>query len=814
MKQRPVIVSAILLIIFMLAPSDQAAPPAGAGGTGIAAPPALAGGAAKAVPTALLGGTIEATGGAVGTAKPVPRAKYLDFARASANWAFDHSADLVAQWKKSFDPLNVFGYRPPGGFLEMAVIYSYLYEKERKPVYAERAKAALLTYGDYRSSYPESSVKLRPDYAGGVPALPDFFTVMRYIRAYDTLDRLGRFTPEEKMKAEGLIAESMRYLLRTQEWGPMNRSALRAESLAWAVRALPGHADAPRWEMQRRALGGDNWGHWQIEDATIYNGIWLYSMLGYADALGKMDELFQTPEMTYYAAYYANLICPAAVVPDFGDAHWTTNWTHFLVFFEAAAARLKDPALKWAAATIAGRYVDFSNPANVGLGAMLLDCYRFGTDEVRPAPPSALSGEVLEDIVGKKIVFRDGWTPKSTYLLLNYRDEGDGGLNYRDYLRDSIPVEEEKMTHGHADENSLVLLMSGGSVLLHDGGYRDYMPSGPFGAYRQDYFHNRLCVRPEKIWMGQKSGEFRYSTRDAVPGQGLLEFLRDAGSYRRARTQKIDFLTFPDFDYSRTRMTDDGWGYQSDRVVVYVKKPECFVVFDIFKSLREEFFTLAAAWHTQTIYARGDHWCDTGYEKIQNAALPGDKRLLVVFPSPHGRTEGIEPEKRHYQDEWLVHQTLAQHFEMGGTAVLVTVLVPHPAADDPRAWLERISPALSAPDGKAAGVRIRGDNGDIWVGVKTDLRIDISRDWRRPRYTYDAGRIQVGDIETNGDFVFAADGGSRLRYTIVNLTKATFKGSPLIEAEESLYGLAFDGSPDKGGAGKLRYWRDEAVVRK
>ena len=68
----------------------------------------------------------------------------------------------------------------------------------------------------------------------------------------------------------------------------------------------------------------------------------------------------------------------------------------------------------------------------------------------------------MEDVQGKKIVFRSGWKPEDTYLLLNYRDEGDGGLNFRDYLRDTIPVEEEKMTHGHADENSLVLLMSGG----------------------------------------------------------------------------------------------------------------------------------------------------------------------------------------------------------------------------------------------------------------------------------------------------------------------------------------------------------------
>ncbi|HYA48862.1 MAG TPA: hypothetical protein VEG35_04100 [Burkholderiales bacterium] len=747
-------------------------------------------------------------------AQAVPRAKYIEYARASADWAYRHTDDLLAQWRKAFDPMNVFGYRPPGGLLETAVTYSYLYEKEQRPEYAERAKAVLMTYGDYRSAYPASSVKLRPDYADGVPALPDFFTAMRYIRAYETLHRLGRLTPGEAKTAEGLIAESMRYLLRTQEWGPMNRSALRAESLAWAVRALPGHPERPRWEMLRRALGDDNWGHWQIEDATIYNGVWLYAMLGYADALGRMDELFGTPEFPYYTRYYTHLLCPAGFVPDFGDAHWTANWTHFLVFFEAAAARLHDPAAKWAAAVIAERFVDFSNPGNVGLGMMLLDAARYGTDEVRPAPPVSLSGEVLEDIVGKKIVFRDGWAPASTYLLLNYRDEGDGGLNFRDYLRDTIPVEEEKMTHGHADENSLVLLMSGGSVLLHDAGYRDYMPSGPFGAYRQDYFHNRLCVRPEKLWLGQRSGESRYGVREAVAAQGLLEFLRDAGSYRRTRTQKVDFLTFPDFDYSRTRTTDDGWGYQSDRVVVYVKSAGCFVVFDIFKALREDYFTLADAWHTQKVYAQGEHWYDTGYERIQDAALPPGKRLLIVFPMSHARVEGTEPEKRHYQDEWLVHQTLAQHFELGGTAVLVTVLAPHPAAESPKPWLDRISLAPSSPDGKACGVRIRDGEADILVGVKLDLRMDISRDFRRPRYTYEAGRIQVGDIETNGDLVFAAEAGGRLSYTIVNLTKALCRGATLVEAAESLYGLAFDGSPDQGGTGKLRYWRDETTVRR
>jgi hypothetical protein len=743
-----------------------------------------------------------------------PRARYLAYARSSADWTYAHRDELIAQWKKTFDPLNVFGYRAPGGLLEMAVIYAYLYEKEKRPEYAARAKEVLLTYGDYRSAYPESSIALRSDYAGGgVPALPDFFTTMRYIRTYDTLRRLGRLSPAEKAKASDLIAGSMRYLLRTAEWGPMNRSALRAESLAWAVRALPEHPDCPRWEMQRQALGDDNWGNWQIEDATIYNGVWLYSLLGYADALDRIAAMFATPEMYYYARYYVNLMCPAGIVPDLGDAHWTSNWNHFLVFFESAAAALGDPGCKWAAETIAAKFVDFDKPTSAGLGAMLLDAYRWGSDAVKAAPPAASSMEVMEDVQGKKIVFRNGWSPLSSYLLLNYRDEGDGGLNFRDYLRDTIPVEEEKMTHGHADENSLVLLMSGGSVLLHDGGYRDYMPSGPYGAYRQDYFHNRLCVRPEKIFWGQRQGEFRYSVRDAVPGQPLLEFMRNAGSYRPVRTRKVDFLTFDDFDYSRTRIVDDGRGYQADRVVVYIKDPECYVVFDVFKALREDYFTLGSFWHTRQVHARGEHWYDTGYDRIQNAVLPQDKRLLILFPSTEPRMEGVEPEKRHYQDEWLVHQSWAQHFELGETCAFVTVLVPHGAGEPASDWTGRVTALPAEPSRGAIGVAIKAGDRDIVVGIKNDLRQDMSRDYRRPRYTYEAGRIKLGAFETDGDFVFGAAGGGTLDYTIVNLTKALYGGKTLVAAEEEQHGLGYDALPDRGGFGKMRYWREKGVAR-
>jgi len=43
-------------------------------------------------------------------------------------------------------------------------------------------------------------------FRGGVPALPDFFTIMRYIRAFDTLRRLGRLSPADQLTAADLIA--------------------------------------------------------------------------------------------------------------------------------------------------------------------------------------------------------------------------------------------------------------------------------------------------------------------------------------------------------------------------------------------------------------------------------------------------------------------------------------------------------------------------------------------------------------------------------------------------------------------------------
>ena len=57
------------------------------------------------------------------------------------------------------------------------------------------------------------------------------------------------------------------------------------------------------------------------------------------------------------------------------------------------------------------RFIDFKTPTSVGLGCYLLDATAGAAPTSPAAPPNGLSGEVMEDVQGKKVVFRNGWEP-------------------------------------------------------------------------------------------------------------------------------------------------------------------------------------------------------------------------------------------------------------------------------------------------------------------------------------------------------------------------------------------------------------------
>lgn len=746
----------------------------------------------------------------------IPLKKYLEFARAAADWTWEKYDSLEQEWIKGIDPMSIFGYRPPSRYLDAASIYATIYELEGNRKYAERARTILLKYDGYTKYYPESSLKLRPDYSEGTPALPDFFTTMKYIKPFEILKRKGFLTTPEIEKMKKVVIHNMNYLLQNQEWGAMNRAALRAEALGWAIKTLPEIPEAESWRSYEHAIGFDNWGTWEIEDAMLYHAVWLYAMMSYSESKGQMKELFVTPEMYYYSHYFLSLMAPYGMVTPFGDSRGLTDsWDRWLVYFETAAKLYSNPELKWAATIIADKFIDFNNKAATSLAYELLDCYRWGNDKIVPEMPKNLSQEVMEDVQGKKIVMRNGWDPKASFMLLNYKDEGESGFISREYLRDGLPVEEEKMTHGHADENSIALLMSKGSVLLADGGYRDYMPSGLFGNYRQDYFHNRLVVRPEKIFMGQKEGENRYDSpkKVAVPGQSILDFVHNAGSYRQVRTTKVDFITLPDFDYSRTRLTDETMGYEWDRIIAWIKDPGIYVVFDVMKGRREQYFTAANMWHTRKIVASGPHWYDTMYDSVFTYLNNTDNSLWIYFPKTHYRLESVENEKRNFKTEQVITQYTGQYFELGQHTGFITVLVPHEKNIDATAWMEKIKLIETGDEEPGLSIEINTGSDIIQLGVKSDLRMDMVRDFRRPKYTYESGKITYNKVETNSDFFITRKRGDKVSFTAVNVTKIFYEGIPLFVQKPTFFGLAFDGSQDVEGIGKARYWQDTVDLK-
>jgi hypothetical protein len=432
----------------------------------------------------------------------------------------------------------------------------------------------------------------------------------------------------------------------------------------------------------------------------------------------------------------------------------------------------------------------------VGDAYHLSDAFRWADESIPAERPAGLSQEVLEDVIGKKIVFRNGWDTLSTYMLLNYRDEGDGGWQDREYLRRTISVEEEKMHHGHADENSIVLLMDRGSVLLHDGGYRDALPSGRFGAWRQDYFHNRIVARKDK--------------RDT--SQNVMEFLRNSGAYRPVRTQKVEFQNLAAVDMSRTRLVDENLGYAWDRTVVYVEDPGYFVVIDGIRVLRPDYFTFTNLWHAQRIVRKGPHFYSVVNDSIRTFPFRTNRALLIAFPETYGKTDGVEPISRQHQQEQAIYQTQSSQYKTNDLECFVTLLIPHDRDAEAEKILRGFRMLPTSAPYRAVGMEIPGKGGTSMLMVKMDLEMEVARENIRPRYQYDLGKVTCGPFETDAWFLFATEKGKTVSYSATNFLAVKYGGKALVEALPNTHPLQLDGSDIRVGYSKWRRWEETVTM--
>ena len=723
------------------------------------------------------------------------KAEYVRYIRAAAEAGWEANPEIIDRWKNNVDPSVLWGYNSPAHPIYLADALGFLYLETGQDQYAEQAAQLLTEYGSLRDAYPDDYYTTRIEYSDGVPSLANFFFLPPYSRSYLRIKNSQALTDEMRATIEEDLAFSLDFQFRFPEWGAHNRAMLRAEGWYYGYLAMPDHPHAERWKQMAEIIARDNLTQWEIEDASGYQAIWLVALFSYAEITGQEDAFFEAPIVRYYSEYFKRMFSPANTIPDFGDSNWNPSWDRYIAVFEKLATVYQDPELKWIAQQLYEKAVS-SSRYGVGAASHLTLAHQWADESITAQRPTSLSQEVLEDIVGKKVVFRNGWEPSSTYLLLNYRDEGDGGLPHRDYLRQTLSVEEEKMHHGQSDENDIPLMMSGGSVLLHSSGYRSGLPSGPYGQFRADYYHNKVVVRKNK--------------RDAQ--HPIQDFLHNTGAYRPVRTQKIDFLPFAETEMSRTRVIDDNMGYTWDRIITYLKEDDTFIVVDAIEANREDYFTYTNLWHTRQIHEQGPNYFDTSIDSIRSVALPTNKRLLIQFLETRAKSAGAYDEHRHFQSEKAIYQTQSSHYLQGDFEIFVTVLHPHTAGAPVTPTLNtfRLLEPESYPRGLA--IEINRENETAYVCFKIDLDSELARENIRPRYTWEKGRIKFGPIETDAHYLYAVVEEDSLYYEASQFLNIYLNEQPVIEALPNTYGLQLDGSPARSSYSKWRAWTDRVSI--
>jgi hypothetical protein len=736
------------------------------------------------------------------------KADYLRYIEDAAELGLKEYPEVIENWKKQQTFHTLWGYDAPAHPVYLADILGFLYELTKEERYAKEAAKILSDYGDLRKYYPEEKRKQRIEYKDGVPSLSNFFYMTPYARAYLRIKDSKVLTKFQIEKIEKDLAFSVDFTFNFPEWGAHNRAMLRANAFYIAHLALPNHPNAKKWKQTAEIIAKDNLNGWEAEDASVYHPIWFYAMLIYAE-ISEDEKFFDSPILKYYYDYYTQLIAPNGNYVDFGDGMWNNGWSQFIPVFEKAATYYNNSKYKYIAKKLLDRAIEILNTQQkssssensnlpsfgVTTASAFLDAYRWSVDIV-PKIPTDLSREVLEDLVGKKIVFRNGWDNSSTYLLHNYQSEGETAFMTKYYLRNTICVEEEKMHHGHSDENSIVFLMSDKSLLLHDGGYRSDLPSGQWGAYRADYFHNKIIGRKNKI----------------DNKQSLYEFIRNSGAYREVQSKKIDFLTLNKIDISRTRVIDEKIGFSNDRIIAYFKEHDFFVVIDINKALQNDYLTYTNLWHTETILKSGDIYFDTRFNKIQTEELPKNKSLLIYFPNNHLKTIGTFKEDRHYQEENAIYQYVSSQYKHGDIETFITILYPHTEKEDIDAIMKRFNIYFSENEN---GLCVEYKNGKSreCLSVKLDFEKEITKENGRPRYSYESGKVKYSDFETDAHFLHFIDSNGTLSFSAATFLKFVYKSQIIHEAIPTTHSLQPDGSEIKFAPTKWRTLEAEVKLK-
>ena len=630
--------------------------------------------------------------------------------------------------------------------------------------YLDRAKLYLLdiydVYLTLKTYQEEQHLTIRND---DFPTLGWMFEPEPYISAYNAIRAEAGFSAEEIAKIERVVELSMTPIWKMPEYGPMNRSMLRALNLAAAGVSCPDHPDAARWLKMGRHIFADSLDKWSMEDAGAYQGMWLQSFIAYNDYVPTVS-IEESPVVKYYADLWARLVTPIGFIPDYGDWNLGTDWVHIAAVLERCATLYRSGTLKYAV----NRYTEAHVAIPVGLTGgisrflqQLIVACDWADDDLVEQVPTTRSQEVCDDTIGKKCVLRSGWARDSTYLLLNYRDECVTHEIFSKSLPLTIPVKAEKTHHGHNDENALSMLVARERILLTESGYR--RGSERNCSYRSDYYHNKLIVR-----------------QGVNAEHSFFAHVVDFGEYNPVRSERVFFYAFDEVDCSRTRLYDARNAAICDRVVHYFKKQDCFVVNDIVIAQGDGSYTMGPVFHAQKIEALGA----ASFALSQTQISMGDEltytqsddvKLYLGFPIGGYNIEERTAD-RAYREQMAVSQYFAGYASQKFPLVFTSVLFP---SDRGRpAFFDTFSQQMTP---KGMGLQFCIDGRTITIFDRFCYASKIEDLNRRPAYSFDAGRQQVYDLESDAYCAITIDSADSTYFSAVDFSTLRHSGKTLFE---------------------------------
>ena len=586
---------------------------------------------------------------------------------------------------------------------------------------------------------------------------PDDFPVMETMFSFLSILKALYFTgtdfltEAERERVEKLCRAEISVVFVDRQWGRHNRAALRAIALLYFARAFPGHRDAETALRYSRELISESAGCYSIEDAGGYLAIWLTCVSEYVQFENLWD--FRAEQtLGYYARFFAASLMPNGGVPEFGDSRFDTqDAVSYLSVIELVAARRRDGALAYAAAKI-HRHIteDMTLSASSMAERGLFNSYLWADGSVAPVEYPEKSAELLDEDIGKKMVFRGG---DRIYLLYNYRDMPKSGFLTRRYLINTIPVHAEKPHHGHADEQSIIALCEGKNVFLRDGGYRDKFTTD--GHYRADFYHNRLVIRNGRV----------------LNETGFLEYARNIGTFLPVETERVFLQDFSFATVIRTRLYDRFRKADADRHIIHLKNENIFIVADAVRAREASELTAGVMYHAEKI----EKLTETDY-KITGEPGGG----MIISFGVNDRLFSLETQRRNYRDETALSQYISKFFRAGEYISFVSVL--RPGAEKTGGTASGFA-VKEFNGGENICVEIEAGGKKYTIGVKNNEERGVTDAHRRPSYDYGAGKAAYGEFETDALF-FISDGVS---YGAVDFTEIYRNGEAVFKTPKTVF---------------------------